>query len=82
MINLKYSNDVEKDYEQLSDGRNKYINKRTIKEDIQVETAYISFENGIYKIYNIDDKEGFEINSTNTVRPNGKVQVFHYRICI
>ena len=26
---------------------------------LQVETAYINFENGIYKIYNKDDKEGF-----------------------
>ena len=34
---------------------------------LQVENAYISFENDIYKIFNHDDKEGFEINSTNTV---------------
>ena len=34
---------------------------------LQVENAYISFENGIYKIFNHDDKEGFEINSTNTI---------------
>ena len=34
---------------------------------LQVETAYITFENSIYKIFNKDDKEGFEINSENTV---------------
>ena len=36
MINLKYSNDVEKDYEQLSDGRKKYINNRANKKGISV----------------------------------------------
>ena len=41
MINLKYSKDVKKDYEQLSDGRNKYINKRAIKEDISVSEYLI-----------------------------------------
>jgi len=34
---------------------------------LQVENAYISFENDIYKIFNHEDKEGFEINSTNTI---------------
>ena len=34
---------------------------------LQVENAYISYENDIYKIFNHDDKEGFEINSTNTI---------------
>jgi ribosomal protein S6--L-glutamate ligase len=34
---------------------------------LQVESAYIEYEDGVYKIYNADDKEGFEINSTNTV---------------
>ena len=34
---------------------------------LQVENAHISFENDIYKIFNHDDKEGFEINSTNTI---------------
>ena len=36
MINLKYSKDVEKDYEQLSDGRKKYIKKRANKKDISI----------------------------------------------
>ena len=36
MINLKYSKDVKKDYEQLSDGRKKYINKRANKKGISV----------------------------------------------
>ena len=36
MINLKYSKDVKKDYEQLSDGRKKYINNRANKKSITV----------------------------------------------
>ena len=36
MINLKYSKDVKKDYEQLSDGRKKYINNRANKRGISV----------------------------------------------
>ena len=31
---------------------------------LQVENAYISYENNIHKIFNHDDKEGFELNST------------------
>ena len=34
---------------------------------LQVETAYITFDDGVYRIYNKDDEKGFEINSTNTV---------------
>ena len=34
---------------------------------LQVENSYISYENGVYKIFNHDDKDGFEINSTNTI---------------
>jgi len=33
----------------------------------QVEGAYIGFHDGVYKIYNQDDKKGFEINRDNTV---------------
>ena len=36
MINLKYSKDVKKDYEQLSDGRKEYIMKRADKKGISV----------------------------------------------
>ena len=36
MINLKYSEDVLKDYEQLSDGRKEYIMKRADKKGISV----------------------------------------------
>ena len=36
MINLKYSKDVKKDYEQLSDGRKKYVNNRANKKGISV----------------------------------------------
>ena len=36
MIHLKYSKDVKKDYEQLSDGRKKYINNRANKKGISV----------------------------------------------
>ena len=41
MINLKYSKDVEKDYEQLSDGCKKYINKRADKKGISVSEHLI-----------------------------------------
>ena len=34
---------------------------------VKVEGAIMSYDNGKHKIYNIDDKEGFEINSINTV---------------
>jgi ribosomal protein S6--L-glutamate ligase len=34
---------------------------------VQVEGAIISYDNNTYKIYNSDDKEGFEIGSSNTV---------------
>jgi len=34
---------------------------------LQVETAYITFDDDVYRIYNKDDEKGFEINSTNTV---------------
>ena len=34
---------------------------------LQVENAYISYENNIHKIFNHEDKEGFELNSTNTI---------------
>ena len=36
MINLKYSEDVLKDYAQLSDGRKEYIMKRADKKGISV----------------------------------------------
>ena len=36
MINLKYSKDVLKDYEQLSDGRKKYITKRADKKGVSI----------------------------------------------
>ena len=36
MINLKYSEDVLKDYEQLSYGRKEYINKRAEKKGVVV----------------------------------------------
>ena len=36
MINLKYSKDVKKDYEQLSDGRKEYIIKRADKKGLSV----------------------------------------------
>ena len=35
-INLKYSKDVLKDYEQLSDGRKKYITKRADKKGVSI----------------------------------------------
>jgi len=34
---------------------------------VKIEGAYITFEDSVYKIYNIDDKDGFEINSSNTI---------------
>jgi ribosomal protein S6--L-glutamate ligase len=34
---------------------------------VKIEGAYITFEDGVYKIYNVDDKDGFEINSSNTI---------------
>ena len=35
---------------------------------VKVQGAYITYEDdGVYKIYNVDDEEGFEINSTNTI---------------
>ena len=41
---------------------------------LQVETAYITFENGIYKIYNKDDKDGFEINRDTIAVVRGTVR--------
>ena len=34
---------------------------------LQVENSYISYEGGVYKIFNHDDKDGFEISSKNTI---------------
>ena len=34
---------------------------------LQVENSYISYEDRVYKIFNHDDKDGFEINSKNTI---------------
>jgi len=34
---------------------------------VKVEGAIISYDDGIYKIYNVDDTEGFEISSSDTV---------------
>ena len=34
---------------------------------VKVEGAIISYDDGAYKIYNVDDKEGFEISSSDTV---------------
>ena len=34
---------------------------------VKIEGAYITFEDSVYKIYNVDDKDGFEINSSNTI---------------
>jgi len=34
---------------------------------LQVENSYISYEDGVYKIFNHDDKDGFEISSKNTI---------------
>ena len=34
---------------------------------VKVEGAIINYDNGTYKIYNIDDDKGFEINSNDTV---------------
>tara|TARA_R100000008_G_scaffold78960_1_gene60314 strand:+ start:1501 stop:2898 length:1398 start_codon:yes stop_codon:yes gene_type:complete len=33
----------------------------------EIEGAYIGFHDGVYKIYNLDDKKGFELNRDNTV---------------
>ena len=46
MINLKYSKDVVKDYEQLSDGRKEYINKRAEKNGVGV-SKYLTKKYGI-----------------------------------
>ena len=42
---------------------------------LQVETAYITFEDGIYKIYNKDDKDGFEINRDTVAIVRGTVRL-------
>lgn len=42
---------------------------------LQVETAYITFEDNIYKIYNKDDKEGFEINRDTVAIVRGTVRL-------
>ena len=42
---------------------------------LQVETAYIIFEDGIYKIYNKDDKDGFEINRDTVAIVRGTVRL-------
>ena len=42
---------------------------------LQVETAYITFEDGIYKIYNKDDKDGFEINKDTVAIVRGTVRL-------
>jgi ribosomal protein S6--L-glutamate ligase len=42
---------------------------------LQVETAYITFENGIYKIYNKDDEDGFEINRDTIAIVRGTVRL-------
>ena len=34
---------------------------------VKVEGAIISYDDGVYKIYNDDDTEGFEISSSDTV---------------
>ena len=34
---------------------------------VQVEGAFIDYEDGVYKIYNQGDKKGFEIDRSNTV---------------
>ena len=39
-MNLKYSKDVVKDYDKLSDGRKGYITKRADKKDVSIE-AYL-----------------------------------------
>ena len=42
---------------------------------LQVETAYITFENNVYKIYNKDDEEGFEINRDTIAIVRGTVRL-------
>ena len=42
---------------------------------LQIETAYITFENGVYKIYNKDDKDGFEINRDTVAIVRGTVRL-------
>jgi len=42
---------------------------------LQIETAYITFENGVYKIYNKDDKVGFEINRDTVAIVRGTVRL-------
>ncbi len=34
---------------------------------VKVEGASILFKDGVYKIFNTDDKEGFELNSKDTI---------------
>ena len=34
---------------------------------VKVEGAIISYDDGVYKIYNADDKEGFEVSSSDTI---------------
>ncbi len=34
---------------------------------VQVESAYIRFEDGAYYVHNVDDKKGFEISASDTV---------------
>ena len=42
---------------------------------LEVESAYIEYENGVYKIYNADDEEGFEINSDTVAIVRGTVRL-------
>jgi ribosomal protein S6--L-glutamate ligase len=42
---------------------------------LQVETAYITFEDDIYKIYNKDDKKGFEVNKDTVAIVRGTVRL-------
>ena len=42
---------------------------------LQVETAYVTFEDGIYKVYNKDDKAGFEINRDTVAFVRGTVRL-------
>jgi len=42
---------------------------------LQVESAYIEYEDGVYKIYNADDEEGFEINSDTVAIVRGTVRL-------
>ena len=34
---------------------------------VQVEGAFINYENGVYKIFNEGDEKGFEIDRSNTI---------------